>query len=93
MGFLLRDHNKIYREVEEPYAVFHKECGTLFRIGEKEEMEDVLEHMTSRYRMFGFHEEAEQVTLMELPKDQEEIDKVFGIVDYIGKLYQKHILN
>lgn len=93
MGFLLRDSKKVYREVEEPYAVFHKGCGTLFRIGEKIEMESYFDSVTNRYRAFGFHGEADEITLMELPKDQEEIDRVFGIVDYIGRLYQKQMTN
>lgn len=89
MSFLLRDNKKVYREVEEPYAVFHKELGTLLKIGEKEEMHSYFENITSRYRAFGFHQEADEITLMELPKEQEEIDKVFGIVDYVGRLYHR----
>jgi hypothetical protein len=93
VGFLIRDHQKVYREVEEPYAVFHKGCWTLYKIGEKEHMESYFEFVTNRYRAFGFHGEADEIILMELPKDQEEIDKVFGIVDYIGKLYQQRMLH
>lgn len=93
MLFLLRDHKKVYRELKEPYAVFDKICGTLLRIGEKEEMESYLETVTNRYRAFGLHGVADEITLMELPKDQEEIDKVFGIVDYIGRLYQQRMAN
>lgn len=88
MSFLLRDNKKVYREIEEPCAVFHKELGTLLKIGEKEEMQSYFDNITNRYRAFGLHQEADQITLMELPKEQEEIDKVFGIVDYIGRLYQ-----
>lgn len=89
--FLIQDHQRIYEKVQEPYAVLSKSCGTLLRIGEKENMERYFNHITNRYMLSGLREESEDIVLMELPKDQLEIDKVVGIVDYVGKLYQASI--
>lgn len=93
MNFLLRANGKVYRKIKKPWAIFCKSLGCLHRIGEKEEMEAVFESMQNRYRAFGFHDEADDIALIELPKDQGEIDKVFGIVDYIGKLYQRTLVH
>jgi len=90
--FLIRNGNEVFNEVQNPYAIFNKSRGSLIRIGEKQVMEDYFEEVQKRYRSIGFHQEADDVGLMELPKDQDEIDKVFQIVDYIGILYKKCLL-
>lgn len=79
----------IYNEVVRPAAVYDAKDSVLLKIGEWENMIDYFDTVQKAYRDAGFHEIANDICLMELPKDQEEIDKVFQICDYIGKLHKK----
>lgn len=90
--FLIRAEGNVYNKVKEPYAVFDKSLGVLHKIGEREEMEKYFELVQDRYRTHGFFNQADDIGLMELPKNQVEIDKVFGITGYIGKLYKLALL-
>ncbi|WP_193635662.1 hypothetical protein [Bacillus paranthracis] len=49
--------------------------------------------MVEAYRNAGLYDEADALQTMDLPHDQEEIDKVYQICDYIGVLHRKHKLN
>lgn len=90
--FLIRDSKKIHNKVENPAVVYDGESSVLLKIGEKSKMEEFFTIIQERYRSFGFYDMADNIYLMDLPRDQEEIDKVFGICDYIGKLH-KDIVN
>ncbi|MCY8636672.1 MULTISPECIES: hypothetical protein [Bacillus] len=93
--FLLRDTDSgiVYNELKNPAAVFDCESGTVHKIGERDKMIKFHEDMKSKYKQFGFDDIAQDIKFMDLPKDQEEIDKVFNICDYIKRLYLKKQLH
>ncbi len=80
---------KVFNIVENPAAVFDKSCGTLLKIGEYEAMKAYQLNSIKAYREAGLHDIMEDIVVMELPHDQEEIDKVFQISGYIKRLYDK----
>jgi hypothetical protein len=93
MMFEIRDQSKTFNRVASPYAVYDGRDSVLLKIGEKESMESYFETIQASYRFHGLDEEADDICLMELPKDQEEIDKVFQICDYIGVLHRQIMLH
>jgi hypothetical protein len=91
--FLIQSGGKVYNKVNNPAAVYDSRHSVLLKLGEVENMQEYYNALQNRYRAFGLHNEADDICLMELPHDQEEIDKVFGICDYIGKLHKRMILH
>lgn len=92
MKFEIIDGNGvIYNRVENPAAVFDKESGTLNRIGERDDMLTYFNMASGQYRANGHHHIADELTYMELPKNQQEIDRVFQITGYIKRLYEKTV--
>lgn len=91
MTFLIRDNTQVFNEVSEPGAIMDVKTGTLLKIGEYEVMEEYWEFMRKQYINNGFRDMADDIMLVQLPKNQEIIDKVFNISDYIGTLYKKGI--
>lgn len=89
MKFEIRDEKITYNRVENPAAVFDRETGTLHRIGEREAMLTYFNVASETFRANDLHTEADSLTYMELPKNQQEIDRVFQITGYIKKLYEK----
>ncbi|WP_078598565.1 hypothetical protein [Evansella clarkii] len=90
MKFEIRDEKgEVYNQVENPAAVFDLESGTLQKIGEADKMQETFNFMNDTYRTAGFHEMADDLRYMELPKDQKEIDKVFQNTGYIKRLYER----
>ncbi|MGX1195760.1 hypothetical protein [Metabacillus sp. SLBN-84] len=90
MIFEIKDEQGfIHNKVTNPAAVFDKDSGTLHKIGEREEILDYFNAMNEAYRGAGFHDIADDLHYIELPKDQEEIDKVFQITGYIKVLYAR----
>lgn len=89
--FLVQSGGKIYNTVKNPAAVYDRQDSVLLKIGEWEAMYQYWETVQQQYRTSGFAEMADDICIMELPKSQEEIDKVFGICDYIGKLHRQAI--
>lgn len=89
MKFQIRDEKVIHNTVENPAAVFDRESGTLHKIGERDAMLAYFNDTHDKYRENGLDEDAEHLTYMELPEDQQEINKVFQITGYVKKLYQE----
>lgn len=89
MKFEIRDENITYNRVQNPAAVFDRETGTLHRIGEREAMLTYFNIASEAFRENELHHEADNLIYMELPRDQQEIDRVFQITGYIKKLYEK----
>lgn len=88
--FMIRDGSgKVYNEVKRPTAVYDSNCSVLLKIGEWDKMVNFFDHIQTVYRSHGFHDMANDICLMELPNNQEEIDKVFQICDYIGQLHKR----
>ncbi|WP_303982215.1 hypothetical protein [Niallia circulans] len=90
--FLIRDESsREYNKVSIPAAVYDSRDSVLLKIGEREDMLSYFDLVQNKYRKEGFHVIANDISFMELPKDQVEIDKVFQICDYIGKLHAKRL--
>lgn len=89
MTFLIRDNTRTFNKVKEPGAVMDAKTGTLLKIGEYAVMEEYWGFVREQYINAGFNNMAEDVVLVQLPKDQDIIDKVFNISDFIGTLYKK----
>lgn len=87
--FLIQDSTgKVFNKVQNPTAVYDARDSVLLKIGEWENMYKFYEEVQARYNLFGYSEEARDIHIMTLPKDQELIDKVFQICDYIGVLHR-----
>lgn len=82
----------LYNMTENPAVVFDKECGTLYKIGEKETMLIYFNFLFESYRNAGYDYIANDLTFMELPLDQEEVDRVFQNTGYIKRLYEKSLI-
>lgn len=85
--FKIRANGEIFNRVSRPACVFDRENGALLKIGEFDEMKQYFHNTTAVYRSHGFNEIASDIVFMELPKDQDEIDKVFQITGYVTRLY------
>lgn len=90
--FLIRDgQGTVFNKVIRPTVVMDTELGIMLKIGEYNDMMDYFDTTSNSYRKIGFHQYADELALMELPKNQEEIDKVFQITNYVAELYKKAI--
>lgn len=88
--FLIRDGSgHVFNRVKNPSVVYDAKDSVLLKIGEREEMDTYYEFVQKAYRDAGFSWAANDIYFMELPMDQEEIDKVFQICDYIGTVHRK----
>ena len=76
---------EIYNEIKEPAVICDRELGVLITIGEKEQIEKYYEDIQIQYRNNHLDAVADDIVMLELPKDQAEIDKVFQISGYIKK--------
>ncbi|MFV1457551.1 hypothetical protein [Bacillus mycoides] len=92
--FKIKDSNgMVYNRVKNPAALYDAELSVLHKVGESEFIASEYTRMVGMYRNAGLHEEADALQTLDLPHDQNEIDKVFQICDYIGVLHRKHKLN
>ncbi|MDZ5711341.1 hypothetical protein [Jeotgalibacillus haloalkalitolerans] len=97
--FTIRNEKgEIFHDVIQPAVCFCKTTGTLFKIDELDICSDFARKTTIRYLAAAKHgiitdKEAEMMigdmTIMDLPKDQFEIDKVYQIRGYVKSLYEK----
>lgn len=86
MEFLIRGGDgEVINKVKNPGAVVDYELGILLKIGEYEDMKEYYEIMRNKYIVANFVSEANSLAYMNLPKDQEEIDKIFQNTGYIKK--------
>lgn len=91
MKFLIRSADgEVINKVENPGAVVDCEMKILLKIGEFEDMEEYYDIMRNRYLSANFVDQANSLAYMHLPKDQEEIDKIFQNTGYIEK-YMKDL--
>lgn len=87
--FKIQDEKNVYNKVTRPTVVFDKEDGVLLKIGEYDTMRNYYDQIHGVYTQAGLHDIANELVLMELPKDQEIIDKVFNIAGYIKRVYKQ----
>lgn len=87
--FMIRDNKTVFNQVEHPAVVFDQHTGSFIFIGERVVMQEKFEQYNAVYRANGLIDMADALVLMDLPHDQDEIDKVFQITGYVKKLYEK----
>lgn len=91
---LIRDEcGKVFNKVNTPAVVFDKESGVYHKVGEYDILKDYYDLAVKAYRTQGFPEMARNLVLLELPKDQEVIDKVFQNSGYIKTYYENEVLD
>lgn len=90
MAILIRDEKTIYNSVKTPAVVFDKDLGVLLKIGDYSEMEKYYEITTNIYKERSLNFMVESLILLELPKDQDIVDKVFQNTGYLKSYYEKH---
>lgn len=88
--YLVRDaKGNIFNELINPAVVFDKDLGVLLKIGEFDVMLEYYKETVNLYNNAKIGHAAESIALMNLPKNQDEIDKAFQISGYINVLYGK----
>lgn len=89
--FLVRDVNGyVYKELKRPTVIYDKEFFQLLCIGEPEKMEEAFYKMKKRYIDKGKQNIANDICLLELPKKQDIIDKVWQSDGaYLSQITQK----
>lgn len=88
---LIRDgKGEIYNKVKEPAVVFDNESGTIYKIGEYKVMKTYHQDVVKTYDNAGFKEMGDSLCLLELPRKQELIDKIFQNTGYL-KIYYKSL--
>jgi hypothetical protein len=94
MKIAIRDaQGQVYNRVENPEVIFDSETYTLIKIGERDKIKAYYDDMCRKYKRAGFFDEVSHLTYMDLPKDQDIVDKVFNITGYIQTLYKKTIVH
>lgn len=78
-------------EVSDPTVLFDRNFGTTHKYGSYDMVKKVYNDMYKQFADNNLTEIAENLTLMEMPKDQDEIDKFVNIIDYAGNYYKKLI--
>jgi len=89
----IQDGNHIYNKVNKPAAVFDLDTGTLYKIGESEDIFAYYEEVQHVYEESCLFDMADNLIFIELPKDQDLIDKIFQNSGFIKKWYQKNFIN
>jgi hypothetical protein len=83
--------NQIYLEnIETPACFFDKDTFTLMKIGEKVDVEKYFNKYRAAYLKNNAPEMAEALVLVELPKDQDILDKVFNVSRYCKNLISQN---
>ena len=71
--FKIQDESgKVYNAVNRPTAVYDAHNSVLLKVGEYENMVHYFDIVQETYRNQGFHDVADDICLMELPKVQEQ---------------------
>lgn len=91
---LIQDESgEIYNKTNNPAVVFDKESGVYHKIGGYNSMKSYYEVARTAYEANGFQEMADNLILLELPKDQEIVDKVFQITGFLKTFYESEVLD
>lgn len=90
--FLIRnEQGEIYNMVNEPAVVVDLAVNVVLKIGEYEDMQNYFNTMCKKYIDAGFSKMAHDLAVMHIPKDQEEIDKIFLNSGYIEKYSKDYV--
>lgn len=82
--FLIRDSlGNVFNKVNDPAVIVDN--NILIKIGEYNDMLEYLEVMKEKYYKGGYIEFADNLSVIKVPKNQQEIDKIFNNSNYIDK--------
>lgn len=87
----IRSGNTVYNEVKRPTVVFDREVWVLLKIGEYEVMREYCSEKRKKYTSIGRLDVANGIELLELPQDQELVDKIFQNSGYLRVYYNKTV--
>jgi hypothetical protein len=89
--FVVRDADGyVYKELKTPTVIYDREFFQLLCIGDSEKMEDSFYKLKKYYIDKGKQKTANDICLLELPKKQEIIDKVWQSDGaYLSQITQK----
>lgn len=68
-------------------VMFDKSCGTVYKVGDYNLLKGYYNETQELYRNSGYDDIADDLVLMELPSNEEEIEKVISIAGYVKNLY------
>jgi len=80
---------KIYNKVNNPAIIVDTvdpENYFIRKIGEKEILEEKYKELIKKYKKAGLKEEVKKTILVELPKDQELVDKISNYNSFLKKV-------
>lgn len=76
--FLVRDADGfLFKKLKNPTVVYDKDLFILLCIGEPEAMESAFYRLKQHYNQKGQYRTANDICLLELPKNQDILDKVW----------------
>lgn len=88
----LKDHNgKIIQSLTSPAAFFDSDSGTLLKLGEAADVLPLYNHHYETLKAYGFTTNADAIVYMNLPLDEELINKIFHCSGYIQRIYQQQL--
>jgi len=85
---------ELFNEVKNPAVVADKSPRgnyIMLKIGEKEVMEEYYDTVVSNFEKMKFPQFAKDLCLIDLPKNQKIIDRIFQTTGYIDKFIREHI--
>lgn len=85
------ENGQVFNTIIRPAVVADVVSGVIFKINEYEIMESYYSSVIKAYTDCGLHDIAKQILLIELPKDQDQIDKIFQISGYVKTFYDNLI--
>lgn len=83
---------EIFEEITEPAILFDKEVFTLLKIGNKFRVEQYFEESIEKCRKNN-SDLFESWFLMDLPKDAEELNRIWHNVGYFERHYKQYFLH
>lgn len=89
--FPIRIDGVTYNEVYNPAVVFDTSIMRRVRIGEYTDMVAYWQVATTAYREGGFPEMAEDLVVLELPRDQVRIDEMLDNESLLATYYEEYL--
>lgn len=84
------DKGVVIGDVNEPFAVFNKETGELFKIGSFEHVYPFYDTLTTAYFFNEQYDKVQTIEMMSLPKDQDIINDICKNKGFIKELYNQN---
>lgn len=83
---------EVISKVKRPTVLFDSEDGTLYKLGEYEEVKIHYDKCVSTYKDFGLDDHVETLVILELQKNQELVDKISRDIKCLKKMYDDGLI-